>query len=109
MAETPRERAEQRSQDPQNIQPNPESQNDPPQMPTYAEQHEHEAPDVSADDLKDRIGDRAARVDHGSSEGQPDPGVEQGPAPKAGRTGGMFGDEGSDTAEAEVGHRPLPG
>ncbi len=106
MAETPRERAEQRSQNPEDIQPNPESQNDPPQMPTYEEQHEHEAPGMSAEDYKENLAERGAN--QGSSQGEPDPGVEGGPAPKSGRKGGMFGDEGSDTAKADVGHRPLP-
>lgn len=108
MAETPRERAEQRSQNPEDIQPNPETQSDPPQMPTYAEQHEHEAPGISADDYQQHIADRAANVDHGSSEGKPDPGAEEGAAPKTGRSGGMFGEDASDTHEAEAGHRPLP-
>ncbi|MDQ3887575.1 MAG: hypothetical protein M3308_11350 [Actinomycetota bacterium] len=108
MTETPRERAEQRSQQPEEIRPNPESQSDPPQMPTYEEQHEHEAPGVSAEDIQERIGERAARVDHGSAEGQPDPGVEQGPAPKTGREGGVFGGD-PETDEAQVGHRPVPG
>jgi len=106
MAETPRERAEQRSQNPEDIQPNPEAQNDPPQMPTYAEQQKDEAPGISAEDYKEHLAERGAN--QGSSQGEPDPGVEGGPAPKAGRKGGMFGDEGSDTANADVGHRPLP-
>ena len=75
MAETPRDRAEQRSQHPQEVRSNPESQDDPPQMPTYEEQHEHEAPGVSADDVKERIGDA-------------EQGGEQGPATKTGREGG---------------------
>jgi hypothetical protein len=102
MAETPRERAEQRSQNPEDVRPNPESQSDPPEMPTYAEQHEHEAPGVSAEDVKERIG-----AQQGASQGEADPGVEGGPAPKTGRTGG-FG-EGEDTTEGQVGRRPLPG
>ena len=75
MAETPRDRAEQRSEHPQEVRSNPESQDDPPQMPTYEEQHEHEAPGVSADDVKERIGDA-------------EQGGEQGPATKTGREGG---------------------
>jgi hypothetical protein len=104
----PRERAEERSQHPEDIRPNPETQDAPPTMPTLEEQHEHEAPDVDADVLADRIGERAQHVDHGTSEGQPDPGSEQGPAPKTGRESGFFGGD-PETDEAQVGHRPLPG
>ena len=106
MAETPRERAEQRSQNPQDIQPNPETQNDPPEMPSYEEQHEHEAPNVSAEDYKQHVADRGAN--QGSTEGESDPGVEGGAASQTGRKGGTFAG-GEDASEGQVGRRPVPG
>lgn len=105
MTETPRERAEQRSDHPEDISPNPESQDNPPEMPTLQEQHEHEQPQVDADVLADRIDSRDANL--GSAEGEPDPGVEGGAAEYTGRKGG-FG-EGSEAQGADMSRRPLPG
>jgi len=105
MSETPRERAEQRSDQPEQIQPNPEAQGDPPEMPTLEEQHADAHPEVDADTLASRMEDR--NPNQGSAEGEPDPGVQPGADEYTGREGG-FG-EGSEAPGGAVPRRGLPG
>ncbi len=50
----------------------------PPEIRTDSEErraqlNEHTGTDASAQEIKDRVDQRAAHIDHGSSEGMPDP------------------------------------
>ncbi len=54
------------------------AQNDPPQRPTLEEQHEDEYPDVSAEDVKERVADQSDVDQGGNASGRPAGGASEG-------------------------------